>query len=184
MGKNTQKTIRGAGGRRGRGGVDRGNLTSRQFSSGGVVFKRNGDDIFWLITRSSPSDLFPETFWRLPKGWIDNESPDVPGPMASGKVKADEKSLQNSALREVSEEAGVKAKIIQKIGTEKYFFNHPTVGQIFKFVTFYLMEWVSDLPQGHDEETSEVVWLNFDEAYKKLSFSGEKQIFKKAKELV
>ena len=53
-----------------------------------------------------------------------------------------------------------------------------------KFVTFYLMEWQKDLPEGHDTETSEVAWLPYDEAYKKLSFSGEKQILKKAKLLL
>ncbi len=156
----------------------------RQFSSGGVVFKKENNQILWLVTHSSPSDLFPGTFWRLPKGWIDNKSHDVPGPMTNGKIKADEESLQNSALREVAEEGGIKAKIIEKIGTEKYFFNHPGNGQILKFVTFYLMEWQEDLPEGHDEETSEIAWLPYDEAYKKLSFSGEKRVFKKAHNLL
>ena len=172
MGKNTQsKTI----------------LILREFSSGGVVYK--GDK--WLVTRSSASKLYPEAVWRLPKGWIDNETPDIPGLMASGKMKADEESLQKAALREVREEGGVEARIIKKIGTEKYFYNAPDKGlpagrqgKILKFVTFYLMEWVKDLPEGFDEETSEITWLAFDEAYKKLSFSGEKQMLKKAKELL
>ena len=155
-------------------------LTSREFSSGGIVFK--GDK--WLVTKSSSSSLYPETYWRLPKGWIDNTTPEIPGPMASGKIKADEESLQKSALREVAEEGGIEAKIVKKIGTEKYFFNAPNKGKILKFVTFYLMEWVRDLPEGFDEETSEIVWLPFEEAYKKLSFSGEKQVLKKAKDLL
>jgi len=153
-------------------------LTTREFSSGGVVFRNNE----WLITRSSKSKLYPKAVWRLPKGWIDNITPDVPGPMASGKVKADEESLQKGALREVREEGGVEAKIIKKIGTEKYFFNAPDKSRILKFVTFYLMQWMKDLPGGFDEETSEVAWLSFDEAYQKLSFPGEKQMLKKAKD--
>jgi len=155
-------------------------LITREFSSGGVVFK--GDE--WLITKSSKSKLYPEAYWRLPKGWIDNVTPEIPGPMASGKVKADEQSLQKSALREVSEEGGVEAVIIKKIGTEKYFFNTPDRGKILKFVTFYLMEYVRDLPEGHDDETSETAWLPFDKAYKTLSFPGEKRILKKAKEIL
>lgn len=155
-------------------------LLNREFSSGGVVFRQDK----WLVTRSSKSKLYPETYWRFPKGWIDNESPEVPGPMAGGHVRADEESLQKGALREVREEGGIEAKIIKKIGTEKYFFNAPNKGRILKFVTFYLMEFVRDLPEGYDEETSEIAWLPFEEAYKKLSFSGEKQILKKAKELL
>ncbi|HUC95324.1 MAG TPA: NUDIX domain-containing protein [Candidatus Saccharimonadales bacterium] len=163
MGKNTQNK----------------DLLTREFSSGGVVIKKNK----WLVTRSSSSDLYPETYWRLPKGWIDNETPDVPGPMAGGKVRADEESLQKAALREVKEEGGVETKIIKKIGTEKYIFSTPDRGKILKFVTFYLMEWVKDVPEGHDQETSEIAWMSFEEAYKKLSFSGEKLILKKAKEI-
>lgn len=104
--------------------------------------------------------------------------------MASGKVKADEESLQKTAIREVAEESGIEAKIIKKIDTTFYIYPHPTRGKIMKFVTFYLMEYVNDLPEGHDEETSEIAWLPYDEAYKKLSFSSEKQVFKKAQELL
>lgn len=107
--------------------------------------------------------MFPKIHWTLPKGQIDKGE-----------------SLEGAAIREVEEETGVGVRIVKKIGTIKYFYNHPENGNILKFVTFYLMEFVKDLPDGHDEETSEVVWLPFEEAYKKLSFGGEKQILKKA----
>ena len=105
--------------------------------------------------------------WRLPKGHVDGEE-----------------STEQAAVREVKEEAGIEAKIIKKIETIKYFYRHPEKGDILKFVTFYLMKYVKDLPEGHDDETSEVAWLSFDEALKTLSFSGEKQILKKAKDLL
>jgi 8-oxo-dGTP pyrophosphatase MutT (NUDIX family) len=164
-------------------------ILKREFSSGGVVFRkleiRNSKfETRWLVAASAPSQLYPKVVWRLPKGWIDDEGGLNPGPMASGKVKADEKSLQKSAVREVKEEGGIKAKVIKKIGTEKYFFITPGKEKILKFVTFYLMEWTADLPEGFGSETSAVEWLPFEEAYRKLSFAGEREILKKAKELL
>lgn len=137
------------------------------------------------MAKTVASDLFPNTVWRLPKGWIDDSDTwGIPGPMASGEIKADEDSLQETALREVREEGGISAKIIKKLGTSKFFYTHPTRGKILKFVTFYLMEYLKDLPEGFDEETSEIAWLEYEEAYKQLSFGGEKQMLKKAKELL
>lgn len=135
----------------------------REFSSGGVVYKNNK----WLVTASSVSKLFPKSVWRLPKGWIDEGE-----------------KLEETALREVREEGGIEAKIIKKIETIKYFYLHPEKGRILKFVTFFLMEWVKDLPEGFGEETSEIAWLSYEDAYKKLSFSSEKQILRKAKEML
>jgi 8-oxo-dGTP pyrophosphatase MutT (NUDIX family) len=168
VGKNTQNKI----------------ILTREFSSGGVVFKRQESEILWLIRKTSASDLFPKSYWMLPKGWIDNDTVDVPGPMASGRVKADSISLEKTALREVREETGVEAKIIQKIGTSMYSYIHPKNGKILKFVTFYLMEYIKDDPKGFDWETAEIAWLPYSEAYKKLSFGGEKLMLKKANKLL
>ncbi|PIZ45723.1 hypothetical protein COY30_01470 [Candidatus Woesebacteria bacterium CG_4_10_14_0_2_um_filter_44_9] len=139
----------------------------REFSSGGVVYKNEGDKILWLVTKSAVSDLYPKAVWRLPKGWIDEGE-----------------TTQQAALREVKEEGGVEAKIIQKIETVKYFFTTSDKSKVLKFVTFYLMEWTKDLPEGFGEETSEIAWLPFNQAVKRLSYGGEKQILKKAKELL
>lgn len=120
----------------------------------------------------------------FPKGRIDDRDGDNPGPMASGEVRADQVSLRSAALREVGEEAGVKATIVEKIGTATYSYLDPSRGKILKFVTFFLMEWVENLPGGHDQETAEISWLPFEGAYKTLSFSREKQTLKKAKEIL
>lgn len=120
----------------------------------------------------------------LPKGWVDDSMKDKPGPIASGKVKANLESLKKAALREVEEEAGVKGQIIEKIGTSMYSYNDPKAGKILKFVTFFLMEFIKDLPEGFGWETSEVSWLPYSEAYKTLSFGGEKQMLKKAQNLL
>jgi 8-oxo-dGTP pyrophosphatase MutT (NUDIX family) len=160
-------------------------MLTREFSSGGVVYKKaeNGN-ILWLIRKTAASDLFPKSYWMMPKGWLDDDGLDVPGPMASGKVKADEETLQKTAKREVAEEGGVDAKIIEKIGTIKFTYTHPVRGRILKFVTYYLMEWVKDLPEGFDFETSEVSWLSYEDAKRQLSFSVEKKSLEDANKLL
>ena len=172
MGKNTQSKKAGSG-----------NFL-REFSSGGAVFKKINGKFLWLIAATNPSQLYPQIYWRLPKGWIDDAGSGIPGPIASGLVKADEESLQKTAIREVAEEGGVAAEIIKKIGTSKFSYKNLERGNVLKFVTFYLMKWIEDLPDGHDGETSEVVWLPYDEAKKKLSFNSEKEILSKANEIL
>lgn len=155
----------------------------REFSAGGVVFKKKDGSTLWLITQHQPSKRMPKPVWRLPKGWIDNKKEDVPGEVASGKRRGTEGEIQEAALREVREEGGVEAEILQKLGTLKFFF---TLGEerILKFVTFYLMRWVEDLPGGTEGETRAVAWLSFAEAYKKLEYSSEKAVLKKANQQV
>ena len=175
----------------------------REFSAGGIVFKKlqevqrfhrqserkniNSNSVvkvLFLLTKSSVSELFPNSIWRLPKGWIDDVGEGKnPGPIASGERKATEEELQSSALREVREEAGVEATVIKKIGTETYFLMMNDE-RIMKFVTFYLMEWIADLPEGFGFETSEVGWFEFDEAKKILKSGGEKKMLEKAMSLL
>lgn len=161
----------------------------RQFSSGGVVFKKiktKGSIVktFWLVAKSNPSKDYPQEIWRMPKGWLDDEDNGKnPGPFARGEEKATEEVLREAALREVREEGGVEAKIIKKIGTERFFFKNEDE-LIQKFVTYYLMEWVKDLPEGPGFETEKVEWLGFEDARKKLTHSGEKKVLDKAKEIL
>lgn len=159
-----------------------------EFSLGGVVFRKVKKHesisvkILFLITKSSPSDLYPHTYWRLPKGWIDDEN-DKPGPFARGDMKTDEKTLHKAALREVREEAGVEVKIIKKICANKLFFIRE--GEKFiKFITFYLMEWVKDLPEGFGFETNEIGWFSLEKAKEKLKYKSEKAVLEKASEIL
>jgi 8-oxo-dGTP pyrophosphatase MutT (NUDIX family) len=170
----------------------------REFSAGGVVYKRSlplrGKKVksqksnvksYWLVTRSNPSKDYPRAVWRLPKGRLDDSGGgELPGPYASGLKKAPEELMQKAALREVAEEAGVEAAIIQRVITDRYFFTLKGGQKILKFVTFYLMEWKSDIPSGFGSETSKIGWYPYQEARKTLSYSGERKILDKAKEIL
>lgn len=158
----------------------------RQFSAGGVVYKlqllKSKENTLWLLTKSNSSEEFSSA-WRLPKGWIDDEEEGKnPGPVARGERKANEEELRNTAIKEVKEEGGVEAEILEKIGTERYFITLKNE-KIMKFVTFYLMKWIKDLPEGFGFETEETKWFSYEDARKKLSYSGEKKILDKAKTL-
>jgi len=163
---------------------------NREFSAGGVVFKKTRDPkgnevkTLWLVTKSAPSKLFPYSYWRLPKGWLDDDKRlKGPGPKTLGKIKASQDDLKRAALKEVEEEGGVKARIIAKIGTTSFFKTFKGKKTL-KFVTFYLMEWLKDLPQGFAFETEEVSWLTYGQARKKLSFHQEKEILDKAEKIL
>jgi 8-oxo-dGTP pyrophosphatase MutT (NUDIX family) len=133
----------------------------RAFSAGGAVYKKQGKKTAWLIIQPSGMDR-----WQLPKGLI-----------AKGE------SSKVTAQREVEEEGGVKAKVVEKIGTSQFFFVFK--GQkIFKTVTYYLMEYLSGSEKNHDMEVEDAVFLPLEEALDKLTFQGDKEILKKAKSLI
>ncbi len=75
-------------------------MIKRIFSAGGIVVKKDDGDVKVLVTQHSKY-----------KGW------DFP----KGHLEAGESSEQ-AALREVAEETGVKAEIIEKVGQTKYFY--------------------------------------------------------------
>lgn len=157
----------------------------RIFASGGVVYKNSNRRVLWLVAQNSPSKDFPKIVWRLPKGRLDDEvGEDKPGPMARGEIKATELEIQKSAVREIGEEGGVDVRVVKKIGTEKYFYDSKQGFRIFEIVTFYLAKWLSDLKDGYGFETSEVLWLPYEDARQKLSYSGERKVLDKAKAIL
>lgn len=144
----------------------------RQFSAGGVVFKKQDNQILWLLIQPKRKDEFcSQVRWQLPKGWIEQGE-----------------KTEEAALREVEEEGGVKAKIIEKIDAIKIFFKNIFEGKpqetVLKTITYYLMEYQEDVPDGFGWETQEVVWLPYDQAKEKLTFKSERKILEKAKKLL
>jgi 8-oxo-dGTP pyrophosphatase MutT (NUDIX family) len=81
--------------------------TQTQVSAGGAVFREQGANIeVALISVGNPPR------WQLPKGLVDKgESPEV------------------AALREVREEAGIEATIVEKIETVEYWYQATTEGK-------------------------------------------------------
>ncbi len=126
----------------------------RQFSAGGIVFNEEGKV---LLAQNSANK-----HWGFPKGLID-----------AGQTS------KEAALREVKEEGGVEAEIIEKVGDSKFIFTWEGE-KIFKVVTYFLMKYLSGDPNDHDFEVSEAGWFTPDDALNILSFSSDKQLLKKA----
>lgn len=129
----------------------------REFSAGGIVF--NGKNQV-LLTKHSQNK-----HWSFPKGLID------PG-----------QTSKEAAIREVREEGGVEAEILNKVGYSKYVYTL-NGEKIFKVVTYFLMRYQSGDPSLHDFEVEEAGWYEVDKALKQLTFSQDQKLLKKALEL-
>lgn len=130
----------------------------REFSAGGIVFNNKGQV---LVTQHSQNH-----HWSFPKGLVD------PG-----------QTTEEAAIREVKEEGGVEAEIVGKIGYNKYVYTFEGE-KIFKVVTYFLMKYLSGDPKDHDWEVSEANWYTPEDALKQLTFSQDKDLLKKALEMI
>ncbi len=128
----------------------------REFSAGGVLLKDNKE----VLLIKNPSNV-----WTFPKGLVEKgESP------------------EETAMREVFEETGVKGDIIAYLGEISYFYYFKGE-KIFKKVKFYLMKYVSGTPKP-SWEVKETRFFSLKEAEKVLQYKGDKKIFKKALDML
>lgn len=138
--------------------------TKKEISAGGIVFKKERSQTLWLITQHSQNKG-----WSFPKGLI-------------GDAKKDE-PMEEAALREVKEEGGVDAKIIQKLPTPityQYSFDDVLVN---KTVHYFLMEYSSGDPKDHDWEMMDAKFMTEEEIKKTLTHDADKKAFEEALKL-
>jgi 8-oxo-dGTP pyrophosphatase MutT (NUDIX family) len=131
----------------------RGGKIMRDFSAGGVIYRRsaNGIDIAVVGQRS------PER-WQLPKGTPNRAEP-----------------REQAATREAQEETGLVVRLVCPVDEIEYWF--AVSGQRhFKTVAFYLMEAVGGDVSLHDGEYEEAAWFPLAEALDRLAFGNEVQI--------
>jgi 8-oxo-dGTP pyrophosphatase MutT (NUDIX family) len=133
----------------------------RAVSAGGVVYRRGASGIEVVICGRDSDGV-----WGLPKG-----TPDAG------------ESLEEAALREVSEETGLAARIRDKIGVVEYWFAWEGV-RYHKWVHHYLMEATGGSTEEHDFEYDRVEWVPVEAALKSLSFQNEVDIVGKARAML
>ncbi len=153
----------------------------REFSAGGIVYKKEGDNLLWLIRRPKGGKGYRGNLgWSFPKGWIETKLKNK-----NEKGKTDEReSPEDAALREVAEEGGVKAKIIKKLPALKIFFTNPDDQKVKKSITYFVMEWLEDLKEGFGWETEEIKWVSKEKALGLLAYKNEQKLLKQAAKIL
>lgn len=122
----------------------------REHSAGGVVIK-NGKV---LLLKKYYGD------WVLPKG----------------KMETDE-TTAITAMREVSEETGVKAEIVSKVGYARYYYYNHNSEKVSKRVDYYLMKFKGgELIPQKEEGFAAAEFVDYDRAVELLKHDSEKNM--------
>ncbi len=130
-------------------------------SAGGVVY-RDGEGGIEVVICGRIGD----GVWGLPKG-----TPDAG------------ESLEETAIREVSEETGLDVRIGEKIGVVEYWFARTGV-RYHKWVHHYLFEATGGDTDSHDLEYDRVEWRPIEDALTTLTFKNESNMVEKAREMI
>ena len=94
-------------------------------------------------------------------------------------------TLEETALREVVEEIGVRARIVAPLPAVTYRYFERELGRhVPKRVHFYLMTWVSGELRAADGEMECVAWVPLGNARERLSFETERDVVAAAQALL
>ncbi len=140
------------------------NAVKIQTSAGGVIY------------RPSPGGFSPEValvsvkggkVWTLPKGKADGKE-----------------SLEETALREVSEETGLRGELAGRLGEITYWYFLPEKIRCKKTVHFFLMRYISGSTEDHDWEVDAAAWFPIEKALGAVSYKGDREMLEKAKKMI
>ena len=144
-------------------GRGRGAAVEREFSAGGVVIREGAEEIECIVIVPTRRAKGGERVLALPKGHPENDE-----------------SGADAALREIREETGIEAALVDKLGDVRYWYQRDG-RRIAKVVSFFLFEYVSGEPGGDPVEVEEARWMPLGEAESALSYAGEREMVALAK---
>jgi 8-oxo-dGTP pyrophosphatase MutT (NUDIX family) len=91
----------------------------------------------------------------------------------------DGESPVDAALREVREEAGVEARLVEPLGDVRYWYTRGG-RRIAKVVSFFLLQYVSGEVDDHDFEVEHACWMPLEQAARELTYAGEREMVRRA----
>ena len=98
--------------------------------------------------------------------------------LPKGHADGDE-TPEQAATREVREETGVEAELIDELGDVRYSYQR-SGRRVEKVVRFYLFQYRSGDVADHDHEIEDARWMPLEEAARSLSYSGEREMVHRA----
>ena len=144
-----------------RGSNTRGWPVKRTESFGGVVVREQNETYEVALIRVR--NLKGKDVWSLPKGGAE------PGEQGA-----------EAALREVREETGLEAEIVEPLDSITYWFLWPPEQVRYKkTVHLYLMRATGGDISDHDDEVEEVRFVGVDEAVRMATYRTDKQVLKR-----
>jgi 8-oxo-dGTP pyrophosphatase MutT (NUDIX family) len=142
------------------------NSNHTEVSSGGFVISKSDPNLVALMARFNRGGKLE---WCIPKGHLEQNE-----------------TSEQAAIREVFEETGLEAEIIQHLGEVNYQFIQDGA-KISKTVHVYLMQQTGgelSFDKDPHKEASELEWVQVSELLARLSHGNEKRIAKVAIELI
>jgi 8-oxo-dGTP pyrophosphatase MutT (NUDIX family) len=131
---------------------------SHEFSAGGVVVRDGQVAVIVPVRR----DARGQRVLGLPKGHPDGEE-----------------TAEEAAAREVNEETGLTAELVDRLGEVRYHYERGG-RRVAKRVAFFLFEYRSGTLEDHDHEIEEARWMPLEEAIDALSYQGEREMVRRA----
>jgi mutator protein MutT len=129
-----------------------------ELSAGGAVVRDHEVIVIVPVKR----DANGRRVLALPKGHLDKGE-----------------TAEQAAKREVTEETGVTAEVIDKLGDVEYSYERRGRRRN-KRVAFYLFKYQSGSLEDHDHEIEDARWMPLEEAVNALTYPGEREIVRRA----
>jgi 8-oxo-dGTP diphosphatase len=98
--------------------------------------------------------------------------------LPKGHLDGDE-TPEQAARREVAEETGVQAELVDELGDVHYRYERKG-RRVAKVVRFYLFRYLSGDVADHDHEIEEARWVPLQQAVRDLTYPGEKEMVRRA----
>jgi 8-oxo-dGTP pyrophosphatase MutT (NUDIX family) len=127
-------------------------------SAGGFVLAADGSPRIAVIGRSNRGGRID---WCVPKGHLEGEE-----------------TIEQAAIREIAEETGLEAEIIESLGSIHYEFSTPT-SIISKTVHHFLMRQTGGtltIENDPDQEAVDIRWINADLLHAELAHENERRL--------